>query len=453
MIQEGNLRSASFSPDGKYIASLSDGVQIWEPFTGRQIASFKHDGYTSSFAFSPDKKHIATSGCDKYDADYKCLQDSARVWEFATGREVSSMVYKGSVQFLAFSSDGKKIISTDDHTIIVWDANTGKEISRISDKDNSILAISSDGKYVISSRCDKTDGSDCVQGFTRLWKAETGENIVSMTVNTSVATFSPDGKYVILTNCIKFNMQQLCTQSTFDEWGIASGEKIIHMTFEGYINSVTFSPNGKYVILDKCIARNVTTFYCTQSSLSEWEIATGEEIIQMTYEGNLSSVAFSPDGKHVVLNSNRVLEAATGKEIAHISHAGEVIDFAFSPDGKYIVSAYRDESARVWELVTGKEIAYAKHIGSVSTVTFSPDGKYVVSGGCIESDMVGCTKSSVRIWMWQPEDVIANACAYLPRNLTRAEWAQFIGDAMPYQAVCENLPIEPEVTITPTATP
>jgi hypothetical protein len=45
------------------------------------------------------------------------------------------------------------------------------------------------------------------------------------------------------------------------------------------------------------------------------------------------------------------------------------------------------------------------------------------------------------------------ACAYLPRNLTRAKWAQFIGDAMPYQAVCENLPIEPEVKGTPTATP
>jgi hypothetical protein len=39
----------------------------------------------------------------------------------------------------------------------------------------------------------------------------------------------------------------------------------------------------------------------------------------------------------------------------------------------------------------------------------------------------------------------------MPRNLTRAEWKQYIGDAMEYQAVCENLPIELEPA--PTANP
>jgi len=29
-----------------------------------------------------------------------------------------------------------------------------------------------------------------------------------------------------------------------------------------------------------------------------------------------------------------------------------------------------------------------------------------------------------------------------PRNLTRAEWKQYIGDALPYQAVCPNLSID-----------
>jgi hypothetical protein len=46
-----------------------------------------------------------------------------------------------------------------------------------------------------------------------------------------------------------------------------------------------------------------------------------------------------------------------------------------------------------------------------------------------------------------------NACALILHNLTRAEWGQIIGDGMPYQAVCENLPIEPEVSLTPIETP
>jgi hypothetical protein len=41
----------------------------------------------------------------------------------------------------------------------------------------------------------------------------------------------------------------------------------------------------------------------------------------------------------------------------------------------------------------------------------------------------------------------------MPRNLTRDEWKQYIGDALPYQAVCENLPLETETTATPMAVP
>jgi hypothetical protein len=51
----------------------------------------------------------------------------------------------------------------------------------------------------------------------------------------------------------------------------------------------------------------------------------------------------------------------------------------------------------------------------------------------------------------------APACSRLTRNLTRMEWHQYIGAALPYQAVCPDLPVEPEplpmLPITPTATP
>jgi WD40 repeat protein len=113
---------------------------------------------------------------------------------------------------------------------------------------------------------------------------------------------------------------------------------------------------------------------------------------------------------------------------------------AFSPDGKYIVSGSGDNTAGVWEALTGKEIARMTHEAEVNSVAFSPDGKYVVSG----SD-----DKTARVWLWQMQDLISHACSYLPRNLTRVEWKSYIGDIMPYQAVCPNLPIEPEATPTP----
>jgi len=48
-----------------------------------------------------------------------------------------------------------------------------------------------------------------------------------------------------------------------------------------------------------------------------------------------------------------------------------------------------------------------------------------------------------RVWLWRPEDLIAEACARLPRNLTREEWQQYIGDE-PYRPTCPNLPVPEE---------
>jgi WD40 repeat protein len=80
------------------------------------------------------------------------------------------------------------------------------------------------------------------------------------------------------------------------------------------------------------------------------------------------------------------------------------------------------------------------HDDYVYSVAFSPDGKYVVSGSA---------DKTARIWMWRPEDLIVSACENLLRNLTREEWAQYIGEILPYQAVCPNLTIEAEIAPTP----
>jgi WD40 repeat protein len=120
-------------------------------------------------------------------------------------------------------------------------------------------------------------------------------------------------------------------------------------------------------------------------------------------------------------------------------HESDVSSVAFSSDSKYVISGSVDNTARVWEIATGTEVARMIHEGYVSSVAFSPDGQYAISGG---------VDNTVRVWIWHPEDLIAYVCSQMTRNLTRAEWNQYIGDASPYQAVCPNLPIELEPTST-----
>jgi hypothetical protein len=178
------------------------------------------------------------------------------------------------------------------------------------------------------------------------------------------------------------------------------GRPIARMAYEGDVDSVGFSPDGKYVVSGGC-----DNIDCTQGSARVWEAATGDEIARMTYEGDISSIAFSPDGKYVVSGGCDNIDCTQG-------------------------------SARVWEAATGNEIARMTYEGPISPVAFSPDGKYVVSSS---------GDGTARVWARRPEDLMANACLHVTRNLTRAEWKQFLSAAMPYpekqeDATCPNLP-------------
>jgi WD40 repeat protein len=161
----------------------------------------------------------------------------------------------------------------------------------------------------------------------------------------------------------------------------------------------------------------------------------------MTHNGLVFSVTFSADGRYVLSAGDitvRLWEAATGKEIVRMTHDGSVEYAAFSPDGRYVLSR-SGNSARVWEIAANEEVARMLYDGLVNSVAFSPDGRYVLTGGV----------RTARVWFWQSQDLIANACEYMPRNLSRMEWQQYIGNALPYQAVCPNLPIEAEATSMP----
>ena len=113
-------------------------------------------------------------------------------------------------------------------------------------------------------------------------------------------------------------------------------------------------------ILDECQwnLRNIEHRYLWTLSNSK-----GQEVL--TLKGNtgiVSSVAVSPNGKHIVSGSVqtvKVWEAETGPEVLTI-HTGFVNSVAVSPDGKRIVSGSGDGTVKVWNAETGKEVLTLK---------------------------------------------------------------------------------------------
>jgi WD40 repeat protein len=132
-------------------------------------------------------------------------------------------------------------------------------------------------------------------------------------------------------------------------------------------------------------------------------------------------------------------ETGTHKPIGQLA-APQTTDYdcssiVFSPDGKTLASGARD-AVILWDMETLQPIGQPL-IGSVDSkvlsIAFSPDGKTLASGS---------NDNTVILWNLDPQIWIDKTCQHVTRNLTRAEWDQYIGDELPYQAVCPNLPIE-----------
>ncbi len=147
----------------------------------------------------------------------------------------------------------------------------------------------------------------------------------------------------------------------------------------GDVRSVAFSPDGHHIVSGS-----------KDRTIRVWNATTGETVVgRITGHTDwVNSVAFSPDGHHIVSGSKdrtiRVWDATTGETVAgpFTGHTDWVLSVAFSPDGHHIVSGSDDRTIRVWNATTGETVAgpFIRHRGSVRSVAFSPDGHHIVSG-------------------------------------------------------------------------
>jgi WD40 repeat protein len=82
---------------------------MWDVATGENLRTFSGNmGQVQSVAFSPDGKRIVSNA------------DTLKVWDAASGEE--TLTLKGGGGLAAFSADGKKIVSSSDFVVKVWDA-------------------------------------------------------------------------------------------------------------------------------------------------------------------------------------------------------------------------------------------------------------------------------------------------------------------------------------------
>jgi WD40 repeat protein len=162
------LDSASFSPDGRSIlTSSSDGTaRVWDLKSGLETRRFdaQAGSFFTSSAFSPDGRRVVTGS----------VSNTAEIWDVATGSKIRQFAHAWPVQDVAYSPDGRWVLTGGDRTAILWDTTNGSEVRRFTGFPTvvSSVAFSPDGRFIIvgdlnrSARLINTNNGSLVREIT-----------------------------------------------------------------------------------------------------------------------------------------------------------------------------------------------------------------------------------------------------------------------------------------------
>ncbi len=209
-----------------------------------------------------------------------------------------------------------------------------KENSISTDTDLYSIAISLDGKYIITGTITGTK-----KEFVRIWDFSNGDLVRTLGKGVFVG-ITPNNKYVL--------------SGSFDDklrvWELITGKFILEIDGGAII---AISPNGKLCATSDDKGRVKIINLERKNVLKE-----------INSNSQIESIIFSLDGNYIITgsdaNSIEVWELNKGELIRMLVHSGSIFSLAISNDGKYLASVSSNNTIKIWELNTGTLILTLK---------------------------------------------------------------------------------------------
>jgi WD40 repeat protein len=425
-------------------------------------------------ALSPDQKTLASGGVD----------GEIVLWDLATGkpRREPLPIRAGTVNHLEFSRDGHTLVSANnDGAVILWaiDQQLGNSLHN---QDHRIWSLTFNP--IATNQPQLISGSE--EGKIIFWDIASGQPVgqplIGHTMNVNSVEVSP----VNTKSATGRILASGSDDQTVRLWNLSAGELLAEPLI-GHTDSVldvTFSPDGQ-----------ILASAGRDGSIILWDMSTFQPLGQPLtgHTDGVWEVAFSSDGKILASaswdGSIILWDMATKEPLGPplIGHQGAVISVAASPTMPILASAGRDGAIILWDLNTGQPVSspLQGYPGSVWRVAFSPDGQTLASAGCAQVTARGnCEQGEIRLWdvatgrqlgqsfvghsdvawtvafnpdgdklasssrdgtiiLWDlsRESWMKRACDIANRNLSEAEWQQYLGDE-PYRETCDLSEVE-----------
>ena len=429
-----NRLQGALSPDGKLAAVAVAGnyIELYDTTTGRLLRAFPTRSVPARVIFSPDGSQLAigerTGLVTLLRLPRPLLQEeqSEAAPEPAPTAAEPPLArrfrgHEAAIEALAFTADGRKLISIDhDNTARCWDLGEQEE-SRVLQKGIFIdgLDFSPDGRYLVEASLShgihvhdltstdpprvltirksrravfSPDGRTIAAGpdhNVTLWDAKTGDLLATLAEadpsehdpvngfsNLGALVFSPDGRWLAagFGGLYNFSVDAPQKVMVFDV-----AQRKLHRTFATptQVSAVAFSADGKLLA---AAGHNGTVWL--------WDTSTWDEIGR--WQGpagtKYGSILFLAGGQLATgSTSGRIdlWDVSTRELTRHLhGHLTLVSFMAVSGDNRTLATASCDRTIKLWDTGTGRELrTLCREDRWMYALAFSPDGNTLASGG------------------------------------------------------------------------
>jgi len=397
----------AFTPDSQHIVSGGPHgtLYVWS-LEGRAAIlqrQLQNNQSCSQTAFSPDGRFLAGD----------CFLKGMILWDVSTGDEIAHneniIDQRDSAQSIAFSPDGKRIATSYNRGLVaLWDASTLEPIGELLQENThpvTSLAFSHDSQWLAVSAA--TYGSN--DPAVVLFRAEDGAKVMS---------FNAD------------------TFWTVDDlvWSPTSDRLIMGGVSNNPPETESGTPEADTPILG---TSHPGTFWTIESLNTALEVENPDLAeIRTTFQAAFwKNLCLTPDGKYILAassSSHRIqfyrLDTMQADGMPLAGQQADIDTLAIDPTGHYFASGsegskdYQDQTI-LWDMASRLALSPAIPVGATS-LDFNPQGTLLA----IEAEL---WELSLEAWQ-------RFACQIANRDLTRKEWADYLGER-PYSPACSRI--------------
>jgi WD40 repeat protein len=443
LTHDGEVLSLAVLPDGRWASGGYGGIKIWPKEGAGALVVLSHGSQVLSLAVLADGR-LASGGTD----------GTIKLWPKDGAGAPVVLMHGSPVLSLAVLADGRLASGGDDDKIKLWPKDgTGEPVVLSYGSPVRSLAVLADGRLASDGEDDKiklwpkdgTGGPAVLSHPSRVQLMPPGPRPLAVLADGRLASGADDGTIKLWPKddagepvVLSHGSLGLPSLSVLPDGRLASGggDGTIKLWPKDDAGEPVVLSHGGVVLSLAVLADGRLASGADGGTIKLWPKDGAGVPVVLSNGSAVLSLTVLTDGRLASGGENGMIKlwprGGTGEPVVLAHGRGfyyRVLSLTELPDGR-LASGGGDGTIKLWPKHGTGDPVVLSHGSAVHSLAVLPDGRLASGGG----------DGTIKLWLVEEQKLIQALCLRAGRNLTKAEWARYIGTDTPSQPSCRDLP-------------